>query len=399
VAGKSIEVAANAAPFAKGAVAANVAYKTAGQAFLKTALKEGGKGAVLGTAFGVAQPLQEDKKAGEIVKSGIEGGITGGIISSALAGISARNKFLAPQKAADLRKKAIAQYQAGLNAGKEKYKEKGEKIIPELLKERRWGTFNNLMKKADAGIELAEKDYQKLGELKGIIGTSGLINQIDDQMNSMLRPDGTVISIKQSSYNELRKLRDDILSYNTKEWIAGQGVETLTANQQKLRELAQQYGKELYDTRKAMKTINDSKTLSQVKKVDGAIRGLLNSKNPEYEKINKVNHLNSELKDILIDTAQRKNSHKMINIIRAATGSGGGAVGAILGGLPGAIVGGATMTGIAEILNSTWWNTLRAVQKNALADKLLKKSGQELSKAILLLAGQGAKYASQLLNE
>lgn len=374
-------------------------YKTAGEAFIRGAIKEAPKGAVLGAGFGATSAMQEDKNISEITKAGVTGGITGGIISGVISGLDAKKKFLMPKKAEELKQKAIVQYQKGLNSGKEKYKEKGEKIIPELLDKKVWGTFRGLMKKADEGIEMAEKDYEKLGELQGIIGTSDIVNKIDDKMSKMLRPDGTVISIKQTSFNELQKLKDDILAYTTKSWIAGESVETLSAEQQKLRELAQNYGKELYDTRKAMKTINDSKTLSQVKEVDGAIRTLLNSKNPKYAEINKIYSLNTSLKDILIDTAQRTNSHKMINIVRAVGGSGGGMLGAVMGGLPGAIAGGITMTAIAEILNSTWYNTLKAVQKNDLANKLLKKSAEELSPTLMLLARQGSKYAEQLLNE
>jgi hypothetical protein len=375
-------------------------YKSAGQAFVKGAIKEAPRGAAFGAGFGISQSMQENEDTEEIIKSGVSGGITGGIISGLISGFSARNKHLQPAKAEDLKQKAIAQYQRGLNSGKEKYKAMGDKIIPDLLKEERWGTFRGLMKKADEGIELAAKDYETLGQLQGEIGTSGLLDKIDDKMKAMLRPDGTVISIKQSSFSELQKLKDDILAYNSKSWIAGEAVETVTAEQQKLRELAENYGKELYDTRKAMKTINDSKTLSQVKMVDGAIRELLNTKNPKYEAINKIYHLNTALKDILIDTAQRKDSHKIINIVRAMTGTGGAGIGAaVFGGLPGAIITGMSFTAMAEILNSTWWNTMRAVQKNNLAEKLLQKSSEDLAPTILFLARQGSKYANELLNE
>ena len=44
-----------------------------------------------------------------------------------------------------------------------------------------------------------------------------------------------------------------------------------------------------------------------------------------------------------------------------------------------------------EVLNSTWWNTLNAVRKAKIADKLLTKSGATLSNALILLARQGAR--------
>jgi negative regulator of sigma E activity len=40
----------------------------------------------------------------------------------------------------------------------------------------------------------------------------------------------------------------------------------------------------VYETRKSIKTVDDNNTLSQVRKIDGAIRELLNTNNPDISR-------------------------------------------------------------------------------------------------------------------
>jgi hypothetical protein len=377
-------------------------------AFVKGGTAVGAESGLMGGAGAAATAMQENKSTKEIAKDTTQGAAVSGLLGVALGGLSAKNKFKAPEKSAKLKEEAVEQYKKGLQASKEKFKDKTDKIIPKLLKEERWGTFKQLMKSADDGIELARDQYKQLGELQGIIEVDGLINTIDDEASKMLRPDGQPISSKRTSYEKLLQLKDDITAYQGKIFSAGDnGVSINTAKQQDLRELAQVYGSELYDTRKAMKTINDSKTLSQVKKVDGAIRSLLNTKNPEYEAINKVNNLNNELKDILIDTAKRKEGQKVMSLIRTIASSAGLAPGAIVGATGGdpvtatmtAIVTSGSLLATTEMLNSTWYNTLRAVQKDKLADKLVKESAEDIPKVVQYLSRQGGKFINEYIGE
>lgn len=395
--GEGLGVFMDIASFGKYGKGLNVSKaKTAGEAFKIGAKKFGLEGAVLGTGFGVAGAMQEDKNLADITKAGITGGITGGIISGVIGGLSARKQYLLPEKAEALKQKAIEQYKRGLNATKEKYKEKTQKIIPDLLDDKVWGTHKQLMQKAEQGIALSNQEYQQLGKLKGYANISGIQNMIDDEIAKYTLASGRVASINQARVKALEELKLDLLAIDTFDKIKDN-----KASQQALRELAQQYGEEIYQTRKAQKTIMDNKTLSQVKKVDSAIRELLNTdpRNIKYSKINEVYHLNSELAEILNETAIRKEGHKLLNIIRSLSFGGGAVTGAVVGGAPGVVIGGLSLGVLGEILNSTWWNTLRAVQKNQLAKKLEQKAGQELSQALILLSRQGIKYAEQLINE
>ena len=54
---------------------------------------------------------------------------------------------------------------------------------------------------------------------------------------------------------------------------------------------------------------------------------------------------------------------------------------------------------IIEIANSTWWNTMRAVQKNRLADKLLQLGLQDRTQWLRTIANQGQKAVLELLNQ
>jgi len=369
---------------------------TAKQAFKMGAKKFGIEGATIGTGFGVSGALQEDEPIGKVVGAGLTGALTGGIIGSITGGLMARKRFKTVGKVKKLRQKAVEQYQRGLNATKEKMKEKAEKIIPELLDNEVWGTHKKLMAKAETGISLSEKEYQQLGKLKGYADIKGIQNMIDDEIAKFTLESGRVSFINKPKVKALDNLKADLLAVD-----AFDKIKDSKAGQQKLRELAQQYGGEVYETRRAQKTIMDNKTLSQVKKVDSAIRDLLNKDphNIKYAKINETFHLNSELAEILSETAFRKGGHKWLNMIRSLSFGGGAVTGAVVGGAPGVVVGGLSLGILTEIINSTWWNTMKAVQKNRLADKLMQKSVQELNQALILLSRQGIKAVQDILND
>jgi hypothetical protein len=48
------------------------------------------------------------------------------------------------------------------------------------------------------------------------------------------------------------------------------------------------------------------------------------------------------------------------------------------------------------MLQSTWWNTLRAVQKSKVADKLLAMPPEQRNQIMVLVGMQGAKYIEEL---
>ena len=372
--------------------------KTAFEALKTGAIKGAGQGAIFGGAYGATGALQENEDIGETIKRTLIGGATGGVIGGVVGGIAGR-KNIDPE---ELKKQAIEKYKLGLRATKEKFKERADKVIPELLDEKVWGSRRKLLEKADKGIKLSLDEYEKLGELKGIISTTGLFQNIDDEIAKMgkevIDPETgekifRAFSVNEEKVGVLRKLKADIVALD-----AFDKIKDNQAYQQELRELAQFYGTDLYESRKAMKTINDSKTLSQVKKVDGAIRELLNTNNPEYSKINEVYHRNSELYDILQETAQRESSglgvKRIIQTLGTIIGVGAGVAS---GNISLAVGGGLAMGGLIAILNSTWWNTLRAVQKNNLAEKLLEKGASQIPQWIMLIERQGIKAVEELL--
>lgn len=207
------------------------------------------------------------------------------------------------------------------------------------------------------------------------------------------------ISVNVSKVNQLKKLRADIEAYH----LASKPLE---AYQQDLRELAQDYGNVVYETRKSLKTVEDNGTLSQVRKIDGAIRELLNTNNPDYEKINKVYTLNSRLFDILDETAKRKEARPLISWFNAIMGSTGATIGGTAGSAAGpagsavgSLAGGGLAVGLTTALNSTWFNTLRAVQKNQLAEKLMEVGTLNAAKYwVQLLNSQGVKAVNEILS-
>lgn len=399
VMGEALGTAADVAMFGKFGKGTGELLKgvtTGKQAFIKGFASYGSRGAAFGAAFGASEAMKQDKEIKDITKQAGKSALFSGLLAGAIGGISTRNKFLAPQKAVELKQKAIEQYKKGLNATNKKYKEITNKVVPELLDQEWWGTRKNLLKKAEANLSLSGEDYRKLGELQGVIQIKGLVGNIDKEIAKYTSPAGSIISVNEQKVKALQALKNDILTIDTMDKIKD-GV----ASQEQLRKLAHFYGKEVYGTRRAQKTIMDNKTLSQVKKVDGMIRELL-SKDPrnwKYSEINKVYHLNSGLAEILTETAIRKESGNVVKLVTGVTGGTGAIVGALGGGFPGALVGGITTAGLTEMLNSAWWNTLRAVQKNRLAEKLLTKSAQDLPNWINYINAGGAKAISAILSE
>lgn len=382
----------------KGAPKIAPTAKTAFEAIKQGAIKGAEQGAIFGGVYGVSGALQENEDLGEIMKKTLIGGATGGVIGGVVGGIANR-KNIVPE---ELRRQAIEKYKLGLRASKEKFKERADKIIPELLDTKVWGTKKTLLEKADKGIKLSLEEYEELGKLKGMISTKGLINGIDDEIAKMgkeiVEPETgekifRAFSTNEEKVNTLRKLKADIVALDALDKVKDNQV-----YQQELRELAQFYGTDLYESRKAMKTINDSKTLSQIKKVDGAIRELLNTNNPEYAKINEVYHRNSELYDILQETAKRESSglgvKRIVQTLGTLIGVGAGVAS---GNISWAIGGGVAMGSLLAILNSTWWNTLRAVQKNNLAEKLLEKGASQIPNWLMMIERQGIKAVEELL--
>lgn len=451
---------------------------------------EGAKTAVpIGAAYGASSSMQADEDIPTIIKKSVTSAGVSGVIGGTLSGL-ANMKNVSPET---LKKEAVESYKRGLNATKEKYKEQTDKIIPDLLDDKTWGTKKQLLKKAEQGIKLSNEEYAKLGELQGTVETDGLLQKIDDEIGNysqggrafteksgavqttidnhlktatqllddpdmanqikkaggikaiiadsqknivdQLRHNGIddigdlidnmdvskmdsideysrtlkqvvseampqkPISVNASKINQLKKLRDDIESLH----LYNQPTE---AYQQDLRELAQDYGNVVYETRKSLKTVEDNGTLSQVRKIDGAIRELLNKNNPDYEKINKVYTLNSRLFDILDETAKRKEARPLISWFNAIMGSTGATIGGTAGSAAGpagsavgSLTGGSLAVGLTTALNSTWFNTLRAVQKNQLAEKLMEVGTLNAAKYwVQLLNSQGVKAVNEILS-
>ncbi len=451
---------------------------------------EGAKTAVpIGAAYGASSSMQADEDIPTIIKKSVTSAGVSGVIGGTLSGL-ANMKNLSPET---LKKEAVDSYKRGLNATKEKYKEQTDKIIPDLLDDKTWGTKKQLLKKAEQGIKLSNDEYAKLGELQGTVETDGLLQKIDDEignysqggrafteksgavqttidnhlqtatqllddpdMASQIKKAGGIkaiiadsqknivdqlrhngiddigdlidnmdvskmdsideysrtlkqvvseampqkpISVNSSKINQLKKLRDDIEALH----LYNQPTE---AYQQDLRELAQDYGNVVYETRKSIKTVDDNSTLSQVRKIDGAIRDLLNTNNPDYAKINKVYTTNSRLFDILDETAKRKEARPLISWFNAIMGSTGATIGGTagsaagpVGSTVGSLAGGSLAVGLTTALNSTWFNTLRAVQKNQLAEKLMEVGSLNAAKYwVQLLNSQGVKAVNEILS-
>lgn len=401
--GEALGVAVDIASFGTfgAATKAPVVAKTTTEAMKQGFIRGAVKSAPIGAGFGAASAMQDDEDLGGIISRTLTSGAVSGVIGGALEGVASR-KQIDPKV---LRQEAIAQYKRGLQATKEKMKEKSEKIIPELLDEGWWGTRKKLLERAEKGIALAQDEYEKLGELKGVVDSDGIVDRIHKEMEKLgtrtIGDDGEtvfrVFSVNEKKVKALQKLKADILATQ-----AYDDLGRSSSAQQELRELAQAYGDKLYDSRKSFKTIADSDVLSQVKKVDGMIRELLNTENPEYAKINELYHLNSELADVLIETANRKGFRGLFGwnrLLETVAGSFASGVGAMVANLPGAITAGIAVPAIIEIANSTWWNTWRAVQKNRLAEKLLEKGVTEQARLLRLIANQGIKAANELIGQ
>ena len=489
--GKASKVVAKVLPVGTSMFEKTLPTATSKLAAFGKGFVEGAKTAVpIGLSYGASASAQADEDYPTILKKALTSGGVSGIIGGTLSGL-ANMRNVKPEV---LKQEAVDSYKRGLNATKEKYKEQTEKIIPDLLDEREWGTRKQLLKKAESGIRLSSEEYKKLGELHGTIETDGLLQKIDDEISNysqggrawsekanviqdavennldsatqilndpdmadkvvkaggvkaiisdaqkniveQLRHNGLTeigdlvdnmdiskmdsideysrtlkqaiseampqrpISVNASKINQLRKLKTDIEAlqlYN----------KPTQAYQQDLRELAQDYGDVIYETRKSIKTVDDNNTLSQVRKIDSAIRDLLNTKNPEYEKINKVYTLNSRLFDILDETAKRREARPLISWYNTIVGSSGATAGGTAGTFAfgpagtalGSLTGGSIAVGLTSMLNSTWFNTLRAVQKAKLADKLMEVGSLNAAKYwIQLLNTQGTKVINQFLD-
>ncbi len=491
ITGKASKAVAKVLPVGTSVFEKTVPTATSKLAAFGKGFVEGAKTAVpIGVGYGAAASAQADEDYPTILKKALVSGGISGIVGGTLSGL-ANMRNVKPEV---LKQEAVDSYKRGLNAIKEKYKEQTDKIIPDLLDERAWGTRKQLLKKAEKGIKLSTEEYQKLGELQGAVETDGLVGMIDDEISNysqggrafseksgavqnaidnhlktatqilddpdmakkvadaggvkaviadaqknivdQLRHNGITeigdlidnmdiskmdsideysrtlkqvvseampqkpISVNASKINQLKKLKDDIQAlqlYNKPN----------QAYQQDLRELAQDYGNVVYETRKSIKTVDDNSTLSQVRKIDTAIRDLLNKKNPEYADINKIYTLNSRLFDVLDETAKRREARPLISWFNAIIGSSGATIGGTTGGVAagpvgsavGTLAGGSLAVGLTTALNSTWYNTLLAVQKAKLADKLIEVGTLNAAKYwVQLLNSQGVKAVNQLLS-
>jgi hypothetical protein len=491
VTGKASKAVAKILPVGTSAFEKTIPTATSKLAAFGKGFVEGAKTTTpIGASYGVSASMQSDDDLPTILKKSFTSAGISGVVGGTLSGL-ANIRNVSPET---LKKEAVESYKRGLNATKEKYKEQTEKVIPELLDEKTWGTRKKLIEKAESGIKLTKAEYKKLGELQGTIETDGLLQKIDDEIGNysqggrafsekanavqstidnhlktatqllddpdmakkiskaggvkailedsrrnivdQLRHNGiddigdlidnmdlskmdTIneysrtlkqvvgeampqkpISVNSSKITQLKKLRGDIESlhlYN----------KPREAYQQDLRELAQDYGETIYETRKSIKTVDDNSTLSQVRKIDSAIRDLLNTNNPDYEKINKVYSLNSKLFDILDETAKRREARPLISWYNTIVGSSGATAGGTAGTFAfgpagtvlGSLTGGSIAVGLTSMLNSTWYNTLRAVQKAKLADKLTEIGTLNAAKYwVQILNSQGTKAVNQFLD-
>lgn len=396
VTGEVLGTAADIASFgtfgkAKAAIAG---VKTIGEAIkigAKQAIKEG---VSFGGVYGVSEALKQDNDIGGIALQGIFGALVGGVTTGALGTLGARSQFLAPEKSKMFHEQAIKQYKRGLRIGTEKLEETSEKIIPELLNQNIWGLRKNLIEKAQKGIKMSMEEYEKLGQLTGLVESDAIFNKIEKELSD-LTVRGEIISINASRYAALKGLRDDmqklrIMQYGTPYMF-----------QDELRTVAQQFGKILYESRKSQKTITDNATLSQVKLVDASIRELLNTNNPDYAKVNKMYHTMSELADILKATERKEGRARLphwLGLYTLLSGVIGGVAGAT-GGIETSLISSISLMGLTSIAQSTWWNTMRAVHKENLAKKLIDMAPRERLRTIDLINRQGLKAIQQILGE
>ncbi len=360
---------------------------------LKQAIK---KGAVMGAKVGAAAggvgsagiALESDKNAGEVIKDTATGAVTGGLFGFVAGGFSAKKKFLAPQKAEQLKQKAVDQYVKGLEITQKTVREKTETVIPKLLEEKRWGTMNRLLDKAEKNLALSEADYSKLGELQGVVSSPEVTSKIDELANN-LKLNGRVPTVNRGKYKQLMDLKTDIVSMQA---YSDLKTKTPQIYQQDLRELKAMYDEAIYGSKKAFKTVEESDSLSQTKEVTDAIRGILATKNPEYANINKLYHVNKTLADAIETTLDRKKAQSWIPLKDVVAAGASAAAGDLKTAAKVAL----SLVSIRRIADSTWFNTMSAVRKNNVANKLLQKSTEEIPRWINILSTQGAKGVSLL---
>jgi len=356
------------------------ATKTVGEAALSGAVPS----ALFGTGFGISGAMQEDKELKDILGRGALGGVIGGAFGASLNALSKgiQNKAFAKK----LEEKAIDQYKKGFKATTNKQKEVLQKITPDLVKSKIWGTQKNLLEKASAGVKLSREEYKKLGKLEGIANIQGVYNKIDDEIARYTLPGGKVPRINKTKVLALNDLKGDLDAIK----ILNQSRSNPQAYQQSLRELSEMYGKALYDTSKSLKTVEDNAVLSQVKKVDSVIRSLLAKENPTYAEINKVNTLSSRLKGLIEENIKRKTGQDAFGLMNTIAAGAG-----IITGAPSGIASaggyGLGLLGTMNLLKSTWFNTLSAINKQKIAEQLSKISLKEIPEAVKLIERQFVK--------
>jgi hypothetical protein len=82
-----------------------------------------------------------------------------------------------------------------------------------------------------------------------------------------------------------------------------------------------------------------------------------------------------------------------------AGGTAGTFIGGPVGTVVGSLTGGSVAVGLTSLLNSTWDNTLQAVQKAKLAEKLMEIGSLNTAKYwVQILNSQGVKGVNQFLS-
>lgn len=365
-------------------------------AFAKGFITNAPRGVAFGGTGSAAFAMQEDAEATEILERTRSGMLVGGIFSGVLGGMAERGQQLKGVKIEKLREKARKNFLKGLDLTKEKYKEKGAANVDEWLDRKWWGTRNGLLKKAQSGQALSAEEYKKIGELAATADeVPSLLARIDDEIGKLQTRPGITPSTNQKKVDTLFKLRQDVLNLTLE--TVGDEPWTRTPAYEDLRGLARSYGEVLYDSRKAQQTISDSQTLSQVKKVDGMIRGIVNEANPEYAKVNELYHASSELADTVLETIQRKTGRPPINLTKIALGGlGVGGAGLALGRTPEAVAAAGAIMAIGTIGNSTWWNTLDGSVRWQVANAIENLPQEQINSAIRYLAQMGPVAVEKL---
>jgi len=422
--------------------------------FLRGATRAAPRGAAFGGGQALSLSMMNDDDAREILEKTKSGVIFGGSIAAVMGGVGEVRYLTRAIKAEKLKAKAVEAYKRGVKLSKIKYKEKRDKIIPELLDRNWWGTRKGLLEKAMSGKKLSAKQYEQLGELSGIVELDDFVTLIDsiDERISSLQIKGTTqpITGQKSAIKTLESLKDDILTvagyYADESYLMiskkaelvqgyidsiddkiladkirsdrasiveralaydelvnkGVAEEVMwKAEYEDLRHLAQSYGELLYEGRRALSVIEDNRTLSQIKLVDGSIREVLGKANPEYAEINKLYHASTELLDILIESDAVRESTwqttvRMLGYVAAALAAGFG-VGGSTQRIDLGVAGAAAATGLIYIYNTTWFSTLTANQQNKMAEALLEKGPDDMFRWIHIISAQGMKGYDALM--